>query len=1011
MADTIERTIYRLELDGSAYIEGADKLSNSTNKLSQAQEAANKKLAELQKQHSSYKKTLQETTDVLKANEKETLELTKKLNDLKAAGKGASAEANRLKAELRGLSVNTKEFRSEANELKTRLLDTNNQLKAQTKIVKEAEVAQKGFASGITKAYSGLRILANIIPGVGIAGLVGLIAGPLVDAFQSWYDSMEDTNNALKLLKANQENLNEVMANADKAAGKQIIDLKILYQAATDVNLSMDDRLKAVRALRQEFPDYFKDVKTETILNGEAKSAYDALAASILSTARATATKGKLDDLEAQRLDIAFKKQQIRADAAKQKTDVLKKNVNKALATDEFGNAVSVLSPQEQARDIQQQADNNLALEDQKDKLLASQEDFLIKFAGLANIAKTIEDEDNKKFKDKKDKQTKEIVNIYEQELQKLKADIAKLDEKGFSDEATITKAVDEDFKKRSLAFEKAFRNKQLTAPQLESLKVYLKNLQDLTLQTQLKGFREARAQYLAAINDEIVAVQSEESLKRIAAIQDSFERDRQTINTEADKTTKALEAKRDKQISDITKNAAKHGLTPADVAPLIEQIKDNYSKLLDDLQVIKAQKLQQLSFDTFEKLSEDAKRTLDQRNLDVSTLANIEIKQQTELFLQGKINYKKYQEELTRIAKEESEKRVQNEINKLRIEINRRESELRNNRALTEPQQQQLLDEIRSSEAQLNTLERGQDISSSKDKSANAGESRLDRIAKYAQAIGQVANSVVQFWQDANEAEEKALDRSISLQEKRVAAAQRIADRGNAQYLKQEEDRLTELNVKRENAARKELGINAALTASQALVAFITAIAQGAKVGGALGALIDAAAIIALIGTGFSIVKNLQDNQPKLAKGTKYLKREGHPSGTDTIPVMANEGEAVIPTDKNKAYHPTVAAIYDGTIPAEHLNQFVNHYHKIKAVPQPNYERIKDAAELKIGHDGRMSVLLVEQNKKLEENNDLQRQVLRAMKTRNVSAKIDRDGIAIAVNEYVEQLERDKRL
>src|SRR5688572_16318510 len=46
MADEIQRTIYKLEIDDSAYIKGVDSLTASTQKFSQAQDAANKKLAE-----------------------------------------------------------------------------------------------------------------------------------------------------------------------------------------------------------------------------------------------------------------------------------------------------------------------------------------------------------------------------------------------------------------------------------------------------------------------------------------------------------------------------------------------------------------------------------------------------------------------------------------------------------------------------------------------------------------------------------------------------------------------------------------------------------------------------------------------------------------------------------------------------------------------------------------------------------------------------------------------------
>lgn len=39
----------------------------------------------------------------------------------------------------------------------------------------------------------------------------------------------------------------------------------------------------------------------------------------------------------------------------------------------------------------------------------------------------------------------------------------------------------------------------------------------------------------------------------------------------------------------------------------------------------------------------------------------------------------------------------------------------------------------------------------------------------------------------------------------------------------------------------------------------------------------------------------------PKFAKGTEYLQRGNNPMGVDTIPVLANEGERIVPTEINK--------------------------------------------------------------------------------------------------------------
>ena len=62
----------------------------------------------------------------------------------------------------------------------------------------------------------------------------------------------------------------------------------------------------------------------------------------------------------------------------------------------------------------------------------------------------------------------------------------------------------------------------------------------------------------------------------------------------------------------------------------------------------------------------------------------------------------------------------------------------------------------------------------------------------------------------------------------------------------------------------------------------------------------------------------------PKYQKGTLSLQRGNNPTGTDTVPILANEGEAIIPTDKSRAYRPTLEALYKGLLSPRELNGMV---------------------------------------------------------------------------------------
>ena len=158
----------------------------------------------------------------------------------------------------------------------------------------------------------------------------------------------------------------------------------------------------------------------------------------------------------------------------------------------------------------------------------------------------------------------------------------------------------------------------------------------------------------------------------------------------------------------------------------------------------------------------------------------------------------------------------------------------------------------------------------------------------------------------------------SIALQQTRVDAATKIAERGNSEYLRLEEDRLQELQVKQENAARRQLAVNAVLQTSQAITAFISALAQGIALGGPLGGIAIAASVLAAIASGYAIVQSLQPPTPTFFRGTKYVEGREHPDGVDTVPAKLTKGEAVLPVDVNRDYHPAVKEIFDKKIPPE---------------------------------------------------------------------------------------------
>ena len=130
------------------------------------------------------------------------------------------------------------------------------------------------------------------------ANPLGIIITLAVTAYTAYKTLASET----KILTDNTKEFNEALEAENQAIGKEISDLKILYNTATDTNKSYNERLDAVHKLQENYPSYFGNIKAEIIMNGKAQSSYEALTTSIRASARARAAQAILEKREAERI-------------------------------------------------------------------------------------------------------------------------------------------------------------------------------------------------------------------------------------------------------------------------------------------------------------------------------------------------------------------------------------------------------------------------------------------------------------------------------------------------------------------------------------------------------------------------------------------------------------------------------------------------------------------------------------------------------------------------------------
>lgn len=170
----------------------------------------------------------------------------------------------------------------------------------------------------------------------------------------------------------------------------------------------------------------------------------------------------------------------------------------------------------------------------------------------------------------------------------------------------------------------------------------------------------------------------------------------------------------------------------------------------------------------------------------------------------------------------------------------------------------------------------------------------RRDETLREAQIAGSEINNLASVFFSAEEAKTA---KQIEEQQKRVSAAQRLAEKGNAELLKADEDRLSRLEARQAENKRKQEAINAALTISTNILNIALAVngaLQAANKTNPIAFILTLAANVAAIGGAIGTLRSQQDYWVGgyVGDGGKY-----EPKGT------VHGGEYVMPKEVVEKY------------------------------------------------------------------------------------------------------------
>ena len=227
-------------------------------------------------------------------------------------------------------------------------------------------------------------------------------------------------------------------------------------------------------------------------------------------------------------------------------------------------------------------------------------------------------------------------------------------------------------------------------------------------------------------------------------------------------------------------------------------------------------------------------------------------------------------------------------------------------------------------------------------------------------------------------------LDQLIAKQQEVVNSTKALAEQGNANQLKLEEERLQQLQAQQDEAlkrkeknAKAEIALNKSLALSQSIVAIASAAKDGAS------ALVMIPLILSALAAGIATATSLTSSS--FYEGTEDTGRGGKLDSKGGFAAILHPNERVMTAKQNKRIKQALGNVSNDDLVA----------------------MIENSKSLSVNPGGLLvdsSAINEKMNTKMDEMISLNREMLKAMKRNGVNVNIDRNGLSVMMHQMVQR-------
>lgn len=256
-------------------------------------------------------KQIQSLNTEISAAEQATGRYQRNVGNYASAWNGLGMSVQQVARELPSLAIGWNTF----------FLSISNNLPMLADELKKASAEYKAFKAAVAAGNNDVAKVApvwkQLISSI-FSWQTALVVGITVLSMYGkdiieWTKNLFGLNNAIDSVTNTQKILNSLHSDSARSSAEEVAQAKILYKITQDATRTINERTAAAKKLQELYPDYFGNLRTEIILIGNAKNAYDDLYKSLEDVASAKIISNQISENENKMVDAINRRNEAQA--------------------------------------------------------------------------------------------------------------------------------------------------------------------------------------------------------------------------------------------------------------------------------------------------------------------------------------------------------------------------------------------------------------------------------------------------------------------------------------------------------------------------------------------------------------------------------------------------------------------------------------------------------------------------------------------------------------------------